>query len=165
MFGSAQNGAKAYAKVGMETGVIAANPHKLIVMLFEGAQIALMTALQQMKAGNIAAKGQAISKAIMIIDNGLRASLDKSVGGDIAIKLDALYEYMSNQLLNANLNNEPALVEEVQGLLEEIMGAWVAITPSEQNVQNLMSNTSTIQQNGTAAYDALAPRTSTLMKA
>jgi flagellar protein FliS len=165
MFGSAQNGAKAYATVGMETGVIAANPHKLIVMLFEGAQIALTTASQQMTAGNIAAKGQAISKAIMIIDNGLRASLDKTVGGDIAIKLDSLYEYMSNQLLNANLKNDPALVEEVQGLLEDIKGAWIAITPSDQNMQNLTPSSSSIQQNGTAVYDALTPRTSTLMKA
>src|SRR3546814_6032751 len=109
----------------METGVIAANPHQLIVMLFEGAQAALNNALQHMQAGNIAAKGLAISKAIMIIESGLRASLDKSVGGDIALQLDELYAYMSKQLLQANLNSDPVLIKEVQSLLLEIGRAHV----------------------------------------
>lgn len=166
MFGSMQGGANAYAKVGMETGVITADPHQLIVMLFEGAQISLITALQQMKAGNIEAKGQAISKTIMIIENGLRASLDKSVGGDIALQLDGLYGYMSNRLLTANLKNDPTLIEEVQSLLLEIKGAWVAIKPAEQNRQNpSLSSHVLATQKDTLAYDALAPRTSTLMKA
>src|SRR3546814_12141585 len=77
MFGSMQGGANAYAKVGMETGVIAANPHQLIVMLFEGAQAALNNALQHMQTGNIAEKGKAISKAIMIIE---RRSEERRVG-------------------------------------------------------------------------------------
>lgn len=166
MFGSPKIGANAYKNVGMETGVIAANPHQLIVMLFEGTQISLIDALQQMKVGNIAKKGQAISKAIMIIENGLRASLDKTVGGDIALKLDELYGYMSNQLINANLKNDPLLIEEVQRLLSEIKEAWVAITPSDQNRQNPSPKPFTqLQQNESLAYDALAPRTSTLMKA
>lgn len=166
MFGSMQGGANAYAKVGMETGVIAANPHQLIVMLFEGAQAALNNALQHMQTGNIAAKGLAISKAIMIIESGLRASLDKSVGGDIALQLDELYAYMSKQLLQANLNSDPVLIKEVQSLLLEIKDAWVAIAPAEKNAQNLSSSSpAPVQQHDMHAYDALAPRTSTLMKA
>jgi flagellar protein FliS len=129
MFGSTKSGANAYARVGVETGVAAANPHKLIVMLFDGAQIALSNALLNMRAGNIAAKGQAISKAIMIIDNGLRASLDKTSGGEIAANLDALYEYMGNRLLVANLENQPEILEEVRNLLIDIRGAWVSIDP------------------------------------
>src|SRR3954464_1266400 len=109
MFGSMSSGAKAYAKVGIETGVVAASPHKLIVMLFDGALVALATAQQHIKDGNVAGKGQSISKAIMIINAGLRASLDHNVGGDIAASLDALYDYMSSRLLTANLNNQPEL--------------------------------------------------------
>ena len=103
MFGTRQNGVNAYAKVGIETGVTSASPHKLIVMLFDGALVSVSTAILQMKAGNIPEKGKAISKAIMIIDSGLRASLDKKVGGEIAEGLDALYEYMASRLLQANL--------------------------------------------------------------
>ncbi len=127
MFGSTARGANAYASVSIETGVAAASPHKLIVMLFDGALVAVTTALSHMKAGNIAAKGQAISKAIMIIDSGLRASLDKKVGGEIAASLDSLYEYMSNRLLIANLKNQPKILEEVHRLLNELKGAWVEI--------------------------------------
>ncbi|HYD79813.1 MAG TPA: flagellar export chaperone FliS [Paucimonas sp.] len=127
MFGSTHSGANAYAKVGLETGVSSASPHQLIAMLFEGALIAISTAQQHMKDGNVPAKGQAISKAIAIIENGLRASLDKKVGGDIALSLDALYDYMSNRLLVANLKNQPEILDEVTRLLRDLKGAWDAI--------------------------------------
>ncbi len=139
MFGSPARGASAYANVGIETGVAAATPHKLIVMLFDGAMAAVTSAQAHMLAQNIAAKGQAISKAIMIIDSGLRASLDKKVGGQIAISLDSLYEYMSNRLLMANLKNQPDILEEVHRLLADLKSAWVEIgTRSEPAaVQNM----------------------------
>lgn len=130
MFGSSQiSGANAYAKIGVETGVIAASPHKLILMLFEGAIVAISNAQQHMQSGNIAAKGQSISKAIAIIDSGLRASLDKKAGGEIAISLDSLYEYMNNRLIFANLNNQIELLTEVQNLLRDLKSSWEAITP------------------------------------
>jgi flagellar protein FliS len=122
-----QRGVNAYAKVGLETGVDAASPHKLIVMLYDGALVAVLSAMTNMKAGQIAAKGAAISKAITIIDNGLRAALDKKAGGEIAEGLDALYEYMSARLLQANLNNQPEVLEEVHKLLSDLRDAWNAI--------------------------------------
>jgi flagellar protein FliS len=93
--------------------------------------VAVTTALGHMRAKNIAAKGQAISKAIMIIDSGLRASLDKKVGGQIAASLDSLYEYMSNRLLIANLKNQPEILEEVHRLLSDLKSAWVEIGKTE----------------------------------
>lgn len=157
MFGSTTSGASAYAKVGMETGVIAASPHHLIVMLFEGAIIAVKTAEQEMKAGNIAAKGQAITKAISIVDRGLRASLDKKIGGEIATNLDSLYAYMSNLLLMANLKNEPAKLEEVLKLLIDLKDAWNAIDNQSDDVAPARSAPS--------EHDPLAPHISTLVKA
>ncbi len=130
MFGSTNSGANAYAQVGLETGVVAASPAKLVIMLFEGAMVAIASAIQHMQAGDIAAKGQSISKAITIIDSGLRASLDKEVGGEIALNLDALYEYMSSRLLIANLKNQPAVLEEVYQLLKGLKDAWEKITPT-----------------------------------
>lgn len=159
MFGSTRNGAQAYAKVSVETGVVAASPHKLIVMLFDGALVAIATALVQMKSGNVAAKGQSISKAITIIDSGLRASLDKKVGGSIALSLDSLYEYMSNRLLIANLKNQPEILEEVQRLLQDLKSAWEQIDPAA---------TAATQPDVPMAkpvYDALEPHVSNLIKA
>lgn len=159
MFGSAQKGAGAYAKVGVETGVSTASPHKLIVMLFEGALIAVGTAQQHMKSGNVSAKGQAISKAIMIIDGGLRASLDKKTGGDIATNLDALYEYMSGQLLKANIKNDMSFLDEVYRLLKELKDAWEAIGDTPDKIPQIA------EPPAAPAADPLAPQTSRLMKA
>ena len=127
MFGTAHSAANTYAKVGMETGVAAANSHQLIVMLFDGAKMSIANAMQQMRSGETESKGRAISQAIAIIDSGLRASLDKTAGGAIALSLDSLYEYMSNRLLIANLNNDPAILEEVSNLLSQLREAWEAI--------------------------------------
>jgi flagellar protein FliS len=157
MFGSTFSGANAYAKVGVETGVVAASPHKLVVMLFDGALVALATALHQMKTGNIPGKGQSISKAIAIIDSGLRASLNKEAGGEIAGNLDALYQYMSNRLMTANLQNQPQMIEEVQRLLQDLKGAWEAINPAAPQQP--------AEQPQPAAYDPLAVGTSSLVKA
>jgi flagellar protein FliS len=136
MFGSRQTGVNAYAKIGMETGVLAASPHKLIVMLFDGALTALNDAAAGIKNNDISQKGKSLSKAIMIIDSGLRAALDKKAGGDIAESLDALYEYMSNRLLAANVNSDLGMVEEVQRLLIELRDAWNAIadTPAASGI-------------------------------
>lgn len=127
MFGTMKRGVNAYANVGLETGIASASPLKLIIMLYDGALAALLGAKVNMAAGNIAAKGSAISKAITIIDNGLRASLDRGAGGEIADNLDALYDYMSRRLLQANLQNDVAIVEEVHRLLADLRSAWVAI--------------------------------------
>jgi len=130
MFGTMQRGVNAYAKVGLETNVSSASPHALIVMLYDGALVAVLKALTHMKAGNIAEKGKAVSHAIAIIDNGLRASLDRNAGGQIAASLDSLYDYMSRQLLTANLHNKPEMLEEVHRLLSDLRGAWNTIGAS-----------------------------------
>lgn len=160
MFGTAKTGASAYARVGIETGVTAASPHKLIVMLFDGALIALANARQHMKTGKISEKGQAISKAIAIIENGLRASLNREAGGDIAASLDALYEYMSNRLLEANLKNKPELLDEVQKLLADLKGAWEAIDPTAKNLADIQGDIPVIR-----SPDRRAPISPTLAKA
>ena len=153
MFGSARSGASAYAKIGIETGAMAASPHKLTAMLFDAALLALTMAQMHMKAGEIEKKGLAISRAIMLIDSGLRASLDKKAGGAIAENLDALYAYMNERLLMANLKNKHDMVEEVQGLLKGLKEAWDAIAPAAPVAAVAPSRAFNMP-----AYDALAPR-------
>ena len=118
---------EAYAKVGIETGVLSANPHKLILMLFDGALMAVGSAERQMREHQIAEKGMSISKAIDIISNGLEASLDMNAGGELAERLAALYDYMCARLLHANIHNDPGALNEVAGLLNEIRSAWQEI--------------------------------------
>lgn len=153
MFGMSHKSASTYAKVGLETGVVASTPHQLIVMLFDGALVALRAGVSHMKAGEIQKKGMAISKAILIVENGLRASLDKNAGGQIAESLDALYEYMGRRMLFANVSNQPDVLEEVITLLTDLKTAWDAIGPQVNPVATPQS------AQRPAAYDSLAPRT------
>lgn len=127
MFGTLNNPAAAYRQAGVEAKTISASPHELILMLFDGALVSIASAALNMQSGNIAGKGEAISKAIEIIENGLKASLDYRAGGELSERLGALYEYMSGRLLHANLRNEKAALEEVSGLLRELRSAWEEI--------------------------------------
>lgn len=119
--------ANAYSKIGLETGVTSADPHKLIMMLFDGAMLALTDAKRSMEEKRIPDKCKQIDQALNIIDSGLRASLDTQAGGELAERLDALYGYMSHRLVVANLKNDPAILQEVAGLLNEIRTAWAEI--------------------------------------
>ena len=101
-----QSGALSYQKVGLESAVMSASPHQLIVMLFDGAHSALVRARLFLEQGDLVAKGEALSRAISIIDNGLKAGLDMDVEGDLSQNLASLYDYMVRRLLLANLHNE-----------------------------------------------------------
>lgn len=132
MFTSMGKPTAAYERVSLDTSIESADPHRLILMLFDGAVAALNTAKFSMQDNNIPAKGVAISKAIDIITNGLLASLDIEAGGELAERLAALYEYMTERLLFANLKNSVAALNEVSELLAGLRDAWAQIAPSEQ---------------------------------
>ncbi|WP_432261329.1 flagellar export chaperone FliS [Cupriavidus sp. TMH.W2] len=126
----ARNAINAYAQVSVQTGAMSASPHKLIAMLYDGARAAIARAKFHLEGGNIAERGNAISKAIDIIDNGLRAVLDHEAGGEISANLEALYEYMVRRLMLANLRRDAALLAEVDTLLEGLASAWAQIDDS-----------------------------------
>lgn len=118
-----------YRSIGAETAVHDATTHGLVLLLFDGARVAIGDARAQMQLRQVAAKGRAIGKAIEIIDSGLKASLDMERGGRIAERLYSLYEYMIERLMLANLRDEPACLDEVGRLLAEIESAWREIGP------------------------------------
>lgn len=128
----ARNALSAYSQVGVEVSVAVASPYKLILLLFDGAIKAIAQAKFHMEKKEISAKGAAITKAIAIIDEGLKLSLDIEAGGELAENLKSLYEYMCHRLLLANLNNETELLDEVSKLLVELRGAWAAIEKSPE---------------------------------
>ena len=123
MFAAYRNPARTYAGVAVETSVAGARPIDLVVMLYEGASEGIIKAISYMQDGNIAAKGETITKVIRIIDEGLKASLDPR-GGAITEDLRALYDYMTRRLLLGSLQNDTAPLQEVRALLADLKGAW-----------------------------------------
>ena len=124
-------GANAYSQVSLETAVQSADPHQLILMLYDGALMALAQAVVAMEQKDIPKRAQSISRAIAIIHDGLHASLDVESGGELAQRLAALYDYMVERLTQANATNNAAAVQEVSGLLRTLREAWAEM-PRQQ---------------------------------
>lgn len=118
-----------YGRGAIESEVNYASPYRIIQMLMEGALARLATAKGCIARNEIAEKGHQISWCIRIIE-GLKSSLDAEQGGDIAANLDALYDYMNRRLLEANMQNDVEILDEVTRLLEEIKEGWDGI-PTE----------------------------------
>ncbi|XTZ39335.1 flagellar export chaperone FliS [Salmonella enterica] len=128
-------GIHAYAQVDLQSKLSGATPHQLITMLFDGAHNAILQARIYFENGNIAQRGKMISKAINIIDNGLRAALDHEKGQGIAADLEQMYEYMSRTLLQSNLRNDPELLTQVDGMLVKLAATWKEIEPTQSRAR------------------------------
>ncbi|MCU1716488.1 flagellar export chaperone FliS [Pseudomonas sp. 5P_3.1_Bac2] len=114
---------KQYQSVNTQAKAIDASPHRLIQMLMEGGLTRLAQARGAVEREQLALKGELISKAIGII-GGLREGLNLEAGGELASNLDSLYEYMTARLIEANLKNDVAPLDEVAGLLRNVKSGW-----------------------------------------
>jgi flagellar protein FliS len=112
--------------VYQETAVSTQNRGRLIVMLYDGAIKFLRQAVEELRRGDMLAKGRHISKAQDILFE-LNTVLDMEKGGQIAQNLRALYNFMHRHLTQANLRKDPKMIEEVIALLEDLNQSWRAI--------------------------------------
>jgi flagellar protein FliS len=119
----------AYQSAAAHGGVAASDPHRLIVMLMDGALERIATASGCMQRGDMVEKARLLNRAVSIIGE-LRSSLDMKAGGPIAENLGELYDYMCRRLLKATSENRVEMLDEVTGLLQQIRSAWIAI-PAE----------------------------------
>ncbi|CAO96468.1 flagellar export chaperone FliS [Erwinia tasmaniensis] len=122
------SGTKAYAKIGVESAVMSASNEQLITLLFDGALSALVRARLFLLEGNTVKKGESLSKAINIIDNGLKLGVDDTSEDELTRNLAELYRYMVHRLLRANLDNDAEGIEEVEALLRNIADAWKEVS-------------------------------------
>lgn len=127
MFALMNKPTAAYSKVAVDVGVETASPHKLILMLYDGALLALFTAKTHIDNENRKGMSDSLTRATDIIAYGLKESLNYNAGAELADKLAALYDYMCDRLQAANLKADKAAIEEVCVLLKELQGAWQEI--------------------------------------
>ncbi len=123
--------AREYQQISVSSEVEEATPHRLIQLLMERVLTKIALARGHMECESVAEKGAHIGDAIDIIC-GLQASLNHKPDAKIAGNFDALYEYMMKRLTEANFKNDPAMLDEVSGLMRELKEAWDAIS-SEVN--------------------------------
>ncbi len=124
---SMKSAINAYQTVQVDAAVLGASPHELIAKLFNKAIDSITEAKTYMQNGDITAKSQHIKIAISIIADGLQSSLNMEAGGELAERLNALYEYMVQRLMKAHIANDTAILDEVASLLREIKLGWDGI--------------------------------------
>ena len=115
--------------VGTVTAVNGASPHQLVMLLFDGAIAAVLQARHAIAMGDLDTKRTTISKAMRIIDEGLRASLETHGDPSLSANLGALYEHMVSRLFKANLKSTDEPLEEVARLLGDLRATWAEISP------------------------------------
>lgn len=119
-----------YRQVGTVTAVSQADPHQLIMLLFDGAIAAIMQARHAIETGDIPTKVATVTKAMRIIDEGLKASVESHGDASLGDNLRALYEHMVSRLFLANLHNSDVPLAEVARLLGDLRSAWAEIAPA-----------------------------------
>ncbi len=122
----ASRSASTYRTLSVQTGVVDASPHRLIQMLLDGSLEAIARARVALGQRDVAARVDAVTRALRIVDEGLKASLDKA-GGEIAQNLGQLYGYVSVLLTQANNEGSDEKLAEAARLLEQIRDAWRGI--------------------------------------
>src|SRR5258708_24443383 len=149
-------GAKAYPNVAVQTAVGSADPHRMTLLLYDGAIEAIRLAQAHLGTRRVAVKCEAIGKALRIVEEGLKASVDRKAGGELADRLVALYDYITMRLLQANLRNDQKALEEARTLLGDLRSAWDPIgqTVARSRVASDAANPSFAQAGGQPA----APR-------
>jgi len=115
----------AYQSAAAHGGVAAADPHKLVMMLLDGALARIAQARGCGERGAKLEKSQHLQRAMAIIGE-LRASLDLSQG-PLARNLDDLYDYVSRQLLLGQVSSDLRALTSASSILVEIRGAWAAL--------------------------------------
>jgi len=145
---NAQSALKEYGKVSVQSGASYASPHRLILMLLDGALEKISSAKGFMQRKETENKGSYISWAISIIE-GLRLSLDSDAGGEIAENLDNLYDYMLRRLMEANLKNDEKMLDEVSDLLKTIKTSWLEIPLELQGANPGQDNTVSLSNKST----------------
>jgi len=125
-----QQFAEHYKDIELKTNIASADPHELINLLLQGARNHLAAAQGSMIRGQIAEKGEHLSKALNIIA-GLKAAINQKDGGEIAANLYAIYSYIEPLIVRANLKNDEQLLLEANKLLNQIHDAWKEIAPTK----------------------------------
>ena len=111
-----------------ETSVQTANPGAVLLALYDGAIRFCREAVEGIRAGDVARKGERIARVMAIVAE-FSATLDQAKAPELGARLAQLYDYMITRLEHANQAMDARAVEEVAGLLETLREGWRGAVP------------------------------------
>ncbi len=125
MFSSpSPHSARAYQRINVETSMHTIDQHQIVSLLYDGLLQSLAAARGALARGDVPAKCAAIARALRILEEGLTTGLDRVDGGELAENLAALYDYCTRRLILANAQNDDAILQEIQRLIETVAQGW-----------------------------------------
>jgi len=113
----------AYLNQYKNNQVMTASPEQIMIMLYDGAIRFLAQAMKGIDDGNIELKNYGIQKAMAIVME-FRNTLDHDIGGEIAANLDALYDYMIREMIQANIKKDREKLQNVHTMLSDLRDTW-----------------------------------------
>lgn len=116
--------ADAYRRINVETSMHTIDQYQIVSLLFDGMLQSLAAARGAIARGDVLAKCEAIARALRILEEGLATGLDRVDGGELAENLAALYDYCTRRLILANAQNDDAILQEIQRLIETVSQGW-----------------------------------------
>jgi len=116
--------ADAYRRINVETSMHTIDQHQIVSLLFDGVLQSLAAARGALARNDVPTKCSAISRALRILEEGLSTGLDRIDGGELAENLAALYDYCTRRLILANAQNDDAILQEIQRLIETVAQGW-----------------------------------------
>jgi flagellar protein FliS len=125
-----------------QTTICSQSPERLIVMLYEGALRFLESARSAARDGDLPAMGRHVGRAQMIVLE-LQCSLDREVGGKVAVELDALYGFVLRELTALRLDADIQHIADIRRVLLPLLAAWRAIPPGTAEVMRRQSSRAT----------------------
>ena len=105
---------------------------RLILMMYEGAIKFTSLAVDSMAKGDVANQGKYIQKAHDIV-NELSLALDFKKGGDVAPRLESLYQFALSQLTLANIKSDKKPLQAVLNILTPLLEAWTQLYDASTN--------------------------------
>ena len=109
-----------------------ASPGKLLLMLYQGAVKFMKLAKKNIKEGKIEASHKNIIRAQNVILE-LQSTLNKEQGGEIAVQLESLYDFIYRELIQANLNKNTKHLDNVIPLVEELFVTYKEIVITQNS--------------------------------
>lgn len=115
----------AYRRAQIET----ADPVRLVIMCYDAIIDDLRDAQRYHKEKNMEATYDKVRHAQDVITE-LLVGLDYEKGGDIAVNLGRLYNFMLRQLIGVNSRTKPDYYDPLIKIMEELRDTWKEITKS-----------------------------------
>ena len=98
-----------------------ASPGELTLMLYNGSLKFIHIAKKAIEEKNIELKNTNIQKTQAIV-NELMVTLNTDL--EVSQNLMSLYDYINRRLTEANIKNDAAILEEVEGLITDFRDTW-----------------------------------------